>query len=339
MADAAGFADDRVSMGEEVVADFRRAINGDKAVQHGVAADLRLIVDEAVRADVRAIAYARGPRNNRGGMEAGLIARGLVKKFDGVSEGEVRIWRAQSGDGRRAGAALEADAIFDEHRRSACGLEKREVAAVGEEGDLAGLGVFDAGNAADFRVGRTFQAAGKLLRNFREFHGRGSSYECESRISANKWRATLRKRRSRKVRAGLPNRPSAPRFFARRCARLRCRGTRASCRFANPWRSNDFGPQLYRLPQSCLRSAREGEENASALQPRTESRPRGRVCSGACCLATKFAGKFREETIHGDGRTSEESLQQGVDSAAFAGGVVSLQVQQSIDLPLRHALL
>src|SRR6202040_3003215 len=137
-----------------------------------------------------------------------FIARRLVKEFDGVSEGEVRIWRAQRGDGRRAGATLEADAIFDEHGRGACGLEKREVAAVGEKRDLAGLGVFDAGNAADFGVGRAFQAAGKLLRNFREVHGRGSSYECESRISANKWRATLRTRRPRKVRAGPPNRPS-----------------------------------------------------------------------------------------------------------------------------------
>jgi hypothetical protein len=121
-------------------------------------------------------------------MDARLIARRLVEKFDGVSECEIWVRRAQRRDGRRTGATIQGDALFDEHGGSARGLEKREVAAIGEKSDLAALGVFDTGDAADFGVGRAFQPAGKLLRNFREFHGQGSSSKCESRTSGNKWR-------------------------------------------------------------------------------------------------------------------------------------------------------
>src|SRR4029077_7981420 len=95
VADAAGFADHGVSVGKEVVADFGAAINRDETVQHGVAANLGLFVDEAVGADVRAVSDPRGPRNNRGGMNARLIARRLIEKFDGVSEGKVGVRRAQ----------------------------------------------------------------------------------------------------------------------------------------------------------------------------------------------------------------------------------------------------
>src|SRR6202043_2947975 len=56
-------------------------------------------------------------------------------------------------------------------------------------------------------------------------------------------------------------------------------------------------------------------------------------------LAAKVCGEFGEETIHGDGWTSEELGQQLINSAAFAGRVVFLQIEQRIDLPCRHALI
>jgi len=201
--------------------------------QNRVAPNFRLFVHKAIRADVCALPDPCRLRHHGRRMNTGRIARRLIEKLDGVRESQIRIGGAQRCDRREPLGAFERDALIDEHRRGACGFQKREIAAIGEKRDLPGLCVFDAGNAADFGVGRAFQAAGKLLRNFREFHGRGSSYECESRISANKWRATLRTRRPRKVRAGPPNRLSAPQFFARRCARLRCRGTQASCQFVN----------------------------------------------------------------------------------------------------------
>ena len=53
MADAAVIRVPRVRVGEEVVAEFRAAIDRDKAVQHGVASDFDVFINEAVRADVR----------------------------------------------------------------------------------------------------------------------------------------------------------------------------------------------------------------------------------------------------------------------------------------------
>ena len=48
------------------------------------------------------------------------------------------------------------------------------------------------------------------------------------------------------------------------------------------------------------------------------------AASGARGLAAKFAGKFRQEAIHGDGLAAKKRLQLRVDRAAFSGGVVAL---------------
>ncbi len=53
MADAAVFAYRAVRVGEEVIADFRAAIDRHKTVQDSVAPDFDVFIDEAVRADVR----------------------------------------------------------------------------------------------------------------------------------------------------------------------------------------------------------------------------------------------------------------------------------------------
>src|SRR5882762_9356197 len=101
VADAAKFANHRMGMGEEVVANFRASINGDKAVQHGVATDLHLIVNKTVRTNVRVLADPRRPGDDRSGMNSGLVARRLIEQFNRVSERKVRIRRTQCGEGRR----------------------------------------------------------------------------------------------------------------------------------------------------------------------------------------------------------------------------------------------
>ena len=170
MTDAAKFADHGMGMGEEVLTDASAAIDGNEAVQDGIAADSDVLVDEAVRTNVRAFADVGRLGNDRSGMDAGGVARGLVKEFDGVGEGEIWIRRAQGSNGRRSGRAYEGDTVFDEDGRGARRFEKREVAAIGEEGELAGFGVVDSRDATNFDVRTTFEAAVQLLRKFREFH-------------------------------------------------------------------------------------------------------------------------------------------------------------------------
>src|SRR4029077_9132114 len=79
--------------------------------------------------------------------------------------------------------ALQRDALIDKHRRSARRLQKREVAAIGEERDLPGLRLLDAGNTVNFHVGRAFQAASELLRNFNQFHDETPGVLRESRTA------------------------------------------------------------------------------------------------------------------------------------------------------------
>ena len=44
--------------------------------------------------------------------------------------------------------------VLQEDRGGLCGFEEREVAAIREEGQIAGFGMVNAGNTADFEVVR-----------------------------------------------------------------------------------------------------------------------------------------------------------------------------------------
>ena len=103
-------------------------------------------------------------------MYGGSVGGRSVEKFNGVRESEIRIVGAESGERRKAGIAFDANTVFDKDSGSASGVQQREVAAVGEKCDLAGGGVVHAGDATDFGVGIAFEAAGKFLCDFREFH-------------------------------------------------------------------------------------------------------------------------------------------------------------------------
>lgn len=175
IADLAEFSDDGMGVGEEIIADARALVNGDKAVKHGVAADMGVCFNNAIGAYVSASADFGRLGDECGGVEAGLIPRSLIEKFDGVSEGEVRIGGAQGGKRGHACIALDADAFLDEHCGGAGGFEKREVAPIGEECNLARLGVFDAGDAMDGGFSRAIEAAAELLGNVGEFDGHEDS--------------------------------------------------------------------------------------------------------------------------------------------------------------------
>ena len=76
VSDAAVLADARVRVSEEIVADFRAAIDRDEAVQYGVRADLDIFGNVAVRADVCAGSYFGGRSDHSGSMDTGCIQIG-----------------------------------------------------------------------------------------------------------------------------------------------------------------------------------------------------------------------------------------------------------------------
>src|SRR5579859_736776 len=162
-------------MCEEIIADARALIDGNEAVENRVAADVGIFANKAVRPDVSAGADCGGFRDERCRMETRLVARRLVKEFDGVSEGEVRIGSTQGSEPGQAGVAFDVDAFFEKNCRGACGFQERKVAPVGEKSDLACLGMFDAGDAVYGSLARAFETTAKFLRNFRKLHGHKNS--------------------------------------------------------------------------------------------------------------------------------------------------------------------
>ncbi len=94
----------------------------------------------------------------------------LVEEFNRVRESEIRIVGAKGGERREARVAFDANTVFDEDGGGASGVKQRKVAAVGQKSNLADGGVVHASDASDFGVGIAFEAAGKFLCDFREFH-------------------------------------------------------------------------------------------------------------------------------------------------------------------------
>ena len=143
-------------------------------MQDGIAADLGIFVNEAVRADVRAFTNFRGFRDHSGRVDAWRVPRRLIKKFDGVREGKIRILRTQSCNSGQIGAPFKSDAFLDQDRRCAGGLQQWKVAAICQEGDMPWLGGFDAGNPSNLSIGIAFEPSGEFLCNFEEFHEQDS---------------------------------------------------------------------------------------------------------------------------------------------------------------------
>src|SRR5271154_1617311 len=109
VADAAMFANHGMRVGEEMVADFCAVIDGNEAVQNGCRANFHLFIDKAVRADVRAFGDTRGGGDYGGGMDAGVVVRGMMKEFEGFGETEEWIGGEQGGEGRRGHGPAACD--------------------------------------------------------------------------------------------------------------------------------------------------------------------------------------------------------------------------------------
>ena len=188
IADAAVFADDGVGMGEEIVADFGALVDGDEAVEDGVVADLDVFIDEAVGADVGAFGDAGGAGDDGGFVHAGGVFWGVVEEFDGVGEGEVGVVGAEGGERGEVFSAVGDGSFFvDEDGGGLGGFEERDVAFVGDEGELAGGGVVDAGDGGDFGVGVAFEAAVELCGDIGQLHDARLLIERrESRIAPGK---------------------------------------------------------------------------------------------------------------------------------------------------------
>src|SRR6267143_863036 len=105
--DAAKLAHHCVGVRKEIIANARAAINRNGAVEYSVAADLNVLVDETVGADVCAFSDAGALRDDGGGMNSRSIPRGLIEKFNGVGKGQVRITGAKRGERWQRGLSSE----------------------------------------------------------------------------------------------------------------------------------------------------------------------------------------------------------------------------------------
>lgn len=197
VSDLAEFADRGMGVGKKIISNAGALVNGDEAMQNGVAADVGVFFHDAVGADVRACAYFGGFGDEGRRVESWRVARRLVEEFDGVCKGEVGIGSAQSGKPRQAGVALDAYPVLNKHRRGTRGLEEWEVAPVGEKSNLARLGVFDACDAVDGRFSGAVEAAAELLSNVGEFERHvGSSLPLSASLAQREERSTAVRRYS-----------------------------------------------------------------------------------------------------------------------------------------------
>ncbi len=153
---------------EKVVADFCAAIDGDKAVQHGISSDFDFFIDKAIGPNVRPGADVRRFGDNRGGVNTGCELWRWMKKFDCSREIKIGIRRPQRGHGHWASIAC------DEDGRSPALIEQRTVFSVHKESELAGFCFLDAGNAGDLEVRIALEFAAELCGNFSQFHDRVS---------------------------------------------------------------------------------------------------------------------------------------------------------------------
>src|SRR5208283_4549835 len=84
-----------VSVRKEVVADSCSAIDRDVREQDGVVADLDILGDDHVRAEVSVLAELRCGMNDSGWVNSGGVSRRLIEECDGLGPGEVWVLRAQ----------------------------------------------------------------------------------------------------------------------------------------------------------------------------------------------------------------------------------------------------
>src|SRR4051812_27214171 len=102
-------------------------------------------------------------------MDSRSITRRSIEQLNGVSEGEVRVRRAERSDGRQTRLTIKANSFIDQDGGGSRGLQEREIASVCKERELSGARMLDSGDALDVSLGITLEAASQFLCNFRKF--------------------------------------------------------------------------------------------------------------------------------------------------------------------------
>src|SRR5580704_16976010 len=105
-----------------------------------------MVVDYDISADVGSSANLRRRSDDRRGMNPGFVGRSFVEQVDHTREGQVGILGAQHA-GRHSGEVFR-----DDDGGGGGGLGDDGVLWIRDEGDLAGRGFFDTGDARDFNV-------------------------------------------------------------------------------------------------------------------------------------------------------------------------------------------
>src|SRR3984957_2646020 len=195
MADAAVFADGDVRMGEEVVANFRAAINRDETMQDGVAADFDLVVHKTVGTNMRAGRDFRSRRDYGGWVDLhGEFRRGM-KDFDRAREIEIGIRRAQHGDTGR-GLVLRNDDC-----RSLRRVERGPIFAIDQKSEVSHLRFFDTRDVSNVEFGVAIHRAAEQFCNFPKFH--------RSHLVIVHWKCTSREPLGHSERAAADSETSA----------------------------------------------------------------------------------------------------------------------------------
>ena len=138
VAEMTEFADDGVGVSEEIAADGCSAVDHAVGQDGRVVSDYDLLVDHNVGSDVGVPAEFGGGVDDSGGMNSGSVLWRLVEEFNGSCPSEIGIFAAEY-SGRKRG-----EIFGDDDGGSMGGFGGGVVLGIGDEGELAGAGVFEA---------------------------------------------------------------------------------------------------------------------------------------------------------------------------------------------------
>src|SRR5580704_3818997 len=156
-----------MSMSEKILADLYTTINHSMRQEYGARANLDILVDDDIGAEMGVSSNLRRGMNNCRWMNSWRIAQRLVKKFERPGKTQIGIFHAQRGHRNHR------EVLGHDH---GCGLGKprrRRIFGIRDESNFPRPGVLDAVEASNLGVGRAvFEARVKSGRNHRKFHGR-----------------------------------------------------------------------------------------------------------------------------------------------------------------------
>jgi len=147
IAEAAVLADDGVGVGEEVVSGTDVRVEDGMWKDGGVVADGDVVADDGVGTDMGVGADVSGGRDDCSWMDSGWVGRGAVEELDSKGEGQIGVFDAE-------GCGWDLRKFwFDQDSCCFGGTGEGSVFGVGDEGQIAGTGVFYAGDACDLSGG------------------------------------------------------------------------------------------------------------------------------------------------------------------------------------------